>query len=113
MAKFNWNKVNQQNLIYKKGYEDRSSEIAPYQQCTEKQYQLIEKLINQSPKNMKLAKQFLFWDTKTNKLLPRKMLTKKYASILIDTIIKKNKMFIGPSIVENNDRGVNNFGRGV
>lgn len=46
MTKFNWNKVHQQNLIYKKGYENISSEISSYQQCTEKQYQLIVKLIN-------------------------------------------------------------------
>lgn len=46
MAKFNWNKVNRQNLVCKKGYENIYGEISPYQQCTEKQYQLISQLIN-------------------------------------------------------------------
>ncbi|RUO86547.1 hypothetical protein [Spiroplasma endosymbiont of Megaselia nigra] len=60
MAKLNWNKVNQQKLVHKKSYEDISGEISLYQQCIEKQYQLIEKLINQSPKNFKLTKNFFF-----------------------------------------------------
>ncbi len=91
MAKFNWEKRNQQSLICKKGYEDVSGAISHYKQCTEKQYQLIEKLMLKSPANKKLVKQFLFCDLKTNKLLLREQLNKKFTSILIDKILKQSK----------------------
>lgn len=52
-----------------------------------KQYQLISKLIKQSEKNLKLAKQYLFLNFKTKKLLPLEKLDKKFDSILINKII--------------------------
>lgn len=48
MKKLNWTKIRQQNIVNKRGYENASGEIELYKQCTEKQYQLINKLISQN-----------------------------------------------------------------